>query len=146
MFNCPAAFTWRVWLTVARLGPPREVIAVCCVGLSVSYVIPSGASELNGTTVSSPTVKPVICFWKSVSPTYPSSPVYHSPPRSKLVERYGARLGLPTVRACADGSLNCAFGSMSRGLARVMVREPANRSLTFSLTLQAALNDGRNCE
>jgi hypothetical protein len=61
-------------------------------------------------------------------------------------DRHGASEGLPTVRACADSSLHCAFGNMSRVLALVMVPELAKRSTTSSVSVNAAFSDGRHCE
>src|SRR5690606_30759507 len=77
-----------------------------------------------------------------VRPTKPSPPVYHSPPRSKLLEMYGVRSGLPWLATCADWSVKVVAGSIELGFGRVMVREPDMRRTTLSATSHAALNDG----
>ncbi len=88
------------------------------------------------------TVKPSMRLSNRVRPTKPSPPVYHSPPMSTLVERYGASLALPWVAVCAEGSLKLVLGSIALGSGRVSVREPDRRSTTLSATSQARLNEG----
>ena len=79
----------------------------------------------------------------SVTPTKPSSPVYHSPPMSKLVEMYGVRSGLPWLATCAEmigeggGRQHASSGSDGS-----CVREADVRSTMSSATSHAALNDG----